>query len=853
MTLWGHCYEEGSLSLPYLAFVEAIRSYVLDRETDELKKELGSGASDVARIVSEVREKLRVEPREAQNPEEDRYRLMQSVTSFLANAANVKPMLVVLEDLHDADKGTLEMLSYVSRNLTGKRLIIIGTYRDVEVDRNHPLSAALAELRRVSSFGRVLLRGLNVDEVRRMLARITHEEIPVGLAEAVHRQTEGNPLFVQEVVRYLTEEKLLKKADGRMVTDQASLELNIPEGLRDVIGKRLSHLSPECNQLLSAASIIGREFSLDTLRAVTNISEDTFINGLKEAVQLSILEERSQVGAIVYRFTHAFFRQTLYEEMIAPQRLQLHQQVARVLETQYEKRLGEHAVELAEHFSQSTDPADLKKAVEFSEMAAQRASGVYAYGEVVRMLDQALKVQRVLDLDDREKMCDLLLDLGEARNWAGEPQHSLDIELPEALSIAETIGDSKRVSRAFFIAMWSLSLSSGGAAYTGPQAAQWIEIAERYAEPGTLERAWADAGKSYRSCLRGSNEEGLPIAMQALEQARTFGDKELIAMISSCLVLFGLAPWSVNEALELAEELAKIGVTGLTSGYSYAYGAFLICGNRRRAEDMIPIGKDYASRTGQFLAVATSMSLDASQALLDGNLEEAVEILERIIEVYQVNDERGVNPQALFVGLRAIIYLGINGEYRDRPLWKIIPEWLRTPAFRYVPLYMAHREHTGEVNERLDWMLERRPNITTRDDLTHFWLDIAYLESAVMAGHHNAAELLLERFKDNTLATTGVYWPTCIARQLGTAAAMLERHDEAREHYKEANRLCTEMRFKPELALTRLQLAELLLDHYPGEKKEALEHLDFAIKEFREMKMQPSLERALRRKEILKA
>jgi predicted ATPase len=124
-----------------------------------------------------------VEPREAQNPEEDRYRLMQAVASFLSNAAKVKPMLIILEDLHDADKGTLEMLSYVSRNLTGKRLLIIGTYRDVEVDRSHPLSAALAELRRVSSFGRVLLRGLNVDEVRRMLARITHEEIPVGLAK----------------------------------------------------------------------------------------------------------------------------------------------------------------------------------------------------------------------------------------------------------------------------------------------------------------------------------------------------------------------------------------------------------------------------------------------------------------------------------------------------------------------------------------------------------------------------------------------------------------------------------------------------------------------------------------------
>src|SRR5512136_3201803 len=97
---------------------------------------------------------------------------MQAVTGFLTNAACVQPLLVVLEDLHDADKGTLDMLTHVSRNLTSARLLIVGTYRDIEVDRTHPLSAALAELRRVSTFGRVLLRGLNADEVRRMLRSI---------------------------------------------------------------------------------------------------------------------------------------------------------------------------------------------------------------------------------------------------------------------------------------------------------------------------------------------------------------------------------------------------------------------------------------------------------------------------------------------------------------------------------------------------------------------------------------------------------------------------------------------------------------------------------------------------------
>ena len=129
MTLVGHCYEEGSLSLPYLAFVEAMRSYVLERDADDLKRDLGSGAAEVARIVSEVRERVQVEPSESGDPEEDRYRLLQAVSGFLRNAATVQPLLVVLEDLHDADRGSLEMLVHVARNLSGARLLILGTYR----------------------------------------------------------------------------------------------------------------------------------------------------------------------------------------------------------------------------------------------------------------------------------------------------------------------------------------------------------------------------------------------------------------------------------------------------------------------------------------------------------------------------------------------------------------------------------------------------------------------------------------------------------------------------------------------------------------------------------------------------
>jgi tetratricopeptide (TPR) repeat protein len=166
---------------------------------------------------------------------------------------------------------------------------------------------------------------------------------------------------------------------------------------------------------------------------------------------------------------------------------------------------------------------------------------------------------------------------------------------------------------------------------------------------------------------------------------------------------------------------------------------------------------------------------------------------------------------------------------------------------------LAHQGDFDEVKEILERIVVNRPDIGTDEDMWTIRDDAINLETALLVGHKQSAELLLNRFRDTGICTTGDTSPMCVLRLMGDAATLLERYDEAREHYKEASRICTEMRYRPELALSRLGLAELLLDHYPSEKAEALEHLDFAINEFREMKMQPSLERALRHKDILKA
>ncbi len=472
------------------------------------------------------------------------------------------------------------------------------------------------------------MRGLNADEVSRMLKSITHDEVPWGLARAIHNQTEGNPLFVQEVIRYLTEQKLLIRAGGKMLAIGAtSLEMSIPEGLRDVIGRRLSSLTESCNRLLSMAAVVGREFRLDVLQKVAGLTEEALLISIEEAKRVAIVEERTAVGAKVsYRFAHAFFRTILYEENIAPRRIRLHQQVARALEEVHAGRLPEHAAELAEHFSYSTEAVDLTKAVGYGEMAAQRATDVYDYGEAVRLLQQALKVQEVLDPNDKAKQCDLLTALGIALFRTLQQNRAVSVEFAQALVLADEMADRKRAA---MICYWAARAvySKGTAAHGSRELLQWSERADHYADQNTIERGWVDYNLGQVKCIRGIQAEGLPLILRAIASARTSGNRELLMNACRVWTYFGQMPWSdVREGLEIAEEMATGGTVDALLG---SMGTFLMYGRRDKAEDVAHVVRELAATTGDIRHVTLSHLVEYAFALWDGRLDEAVELLER--------------------------------------------------------------------------------------------------------------------------------------------------------------------------------------------------------------------------------
>jgi len=851
--LVGHCYEEGSLSLPYLPFVEAMRSYVLTREPDDLRRDLGSGATEVARLVSEVRDRLQVELRPPGDPEDDRWRLLQAVSGFLHSASMIQPLLLVLEDLHDADRGTIDLLLHLARNLQGARILIVGTYRDVEVDRGHPLSSALAELRRAGSLLRVPLRGLTVDEVQRMMSMVRGQEVPWSRAEAIHRQTEGNPLFVQEVLRYLVEEGIVVREAGRYLLTDA--EAGIPEGLRDVVGKRLSRLSEKTNQVLSVAAVIGREFRLDVLQKVAGLPEEELYGTLEEATERAVVEQRQAVGWVVFRFTHAFFRQTLYEEIFVPRRIRLHQQVGNALEEVYGRRLEEHAAELAEHFVQSTESSDLDKALRYCELAAERSMQVFAYGEAIRHLERALSTQEVLDPDDKAKRCRLLLLLAEALGPAGEPQRAADQVAEEAFALAEAVHDSALASEACAVAFDSLTRHGGVSGSAGGAGPRWAERADRHAMPGTAARVYADLALGLVAWGERRFADRSISYRRALDGARRLGEPRLL-FDCGVYMLSGMDLGSWQEILALASELAGLpregtGSLTLAEVLNSCASSLLAAGDRDSAEALWRELGEMNSRTGDRFLAVRSATLAITVATLDGELERAVDAAANFSALAEEAGSPLYGLQAGMRAMRANIYLGRVQVALDGLIRFQEARGRDNPERR--ALCLAYLGQTADGEDLLDDYMTRWSSSPPGPE-TGLAEVLYLLELAVLLEKHDAAGLLSSLLRPLAhLLSTRDLDLNCVARHLGAAAALLDNRDDARTLYEQALAVCGKVRFRPEIALTRLQLAELMLDHYPNEQVTARTHLDFAIEEFRAMKMQPALERALGHKGLLKA
>src|SRR5712671_2486882 len=323
------------------------------------------------------------------DPEGQRYRLFEAVAGMLAVASRARPILLLFDDLHWADNPTLLLLRHVMRSASMASLAIVVTYRESELDRTHPLAEMLTTLRREPGITRLALRGLKITHVKALVNSIVGPNAPSQLSQMVMDSTDGNPFFATEMLQHLKETGAIARVSGMTGRTIEIGDLGLSEGIKEVIGQRLSRLSDACNRLLSIASVIGREFDATLLEAIADLPGSEPLDAIEEATRAQLVSESQEVSGR-FEFMHALIRETLYSELSSPRRARLHRLVADAIERLTQNMPNPPLAELAHHFSQAASAGAVDKAVDYATRAGDQAADGLAHEQAARLFDLAL-------------------------------------------------------------------------------------------------------------------------------------------------------------------------------------------------------------------------------------------------------------------------------------------------------------------------------------------------------------------------------------------------------------------------------------------------------------------------------
>lgn len=442
--LIGQCHEQSD-SAEYFPFRTILSAYLAtlppELHAPELQTCLAAITElvpDVVRYVPELPALPELEPRQEQ------LRVLSSVTHLIAQAARRRPWILMLENLHWADQSTIELLRYLGRQTPGMPLLLIGTFRDTELDEDHVLRHALRELGRFPGYDNMVLERLDQAGVAELLAVQWGMPAPNDLTELIYRQTEGNPLYVETIARELREEGALTQVNGTLAAP-AVQDVRLPSNVRDAVWRRIRRLSPDTQTLLRTASVLGPVFQFEHLRAMSDLPEWEILEHLDMALERRLLQEVA--GGSMLRFSHAEIHAVLYADQGAFRRRGLHRLAAEVIEQQAGEHARLYAAELAHH---SIEASEWERALEYTTEAARQAAAVYANERALQWYNRALTT---LDHLERTGAADML-----ARRLEIEQKTTMILELigrweaahgvyDRALSLAEATSARQVLAR----------------------------------------------------------------------------------------------------------------------------------------------------------------------------------------------------------------------------------------------------------------------------------------------------------------------------------------------------------------------------------------------------------------------
>jgi DNA-binding SARP family transcriptional activator len=438
LVLYGRC-DEG-FSVPYQPFVEALQPYLRVIDVDWLHANLGDLAPHLGRLVPELAGLG--DPGRA-DLESERFALFEAVAALVAAITRNQRALLIVDDLHWAARPTLLLLRHLIRCNRSLRLLIVGSYRETELETGHPLGELLAHLQRDSRVDRLDVSGLNEPAIAALLqASLGYSPADVsGLVQLLEAQTAGNPFFIRELLAHLSESSARISDRWHPDPDDPATQLDVPRGLRQVIIQRITRLSAPAQRTLRVAAVAGPTFSFRLLERVLG-ERAGVLDGLDEAVTAGLLAEAEHTD---YAFAHALVRQTIYEDLGAARRMRLHRQLGEALETLDDA--GAHVEALAHHFSQAAADGQAEKAADYALAAGHSAAARVGYEQAAAHYQRGLHALTLDTQSHQQRRCELLLGLGAACWDAGELDKARHA-YKQVAGLAEQLGDANALARA---------------------------------------------------------------------------------------------------------------------------------------------------------------------------------------------------------------------------------------------------------------------------------------------------------------------------------------------------------------------------------------------------------------------
>ncbi len=652
--LFGHCEED--LSTPYQLFAEALGHFVAHAPEEQLVAHVESHGSELFRLVPSLANRIPdLPPSRATDSDTERFLLFDAVVGLLSSVGVDQPVVLVLDDLQWADRGSLLVLRHLANSDVPMRLLVVGTYRETELAHAHALVETLAALRRQEGVTRIELGGLDDTGVAALMEAAAGYELEgeaVGLAHAIYRETDGNPFFVIEVLRNLVETGSIRQNSEGRWEPMSTLDLTaLPNSVREVIAARVLRLGPDAGRVLGVASVIGRDFDLDLLSRATAVSEDELLDILEAAAAVALVRELTGVTGR-YNFAHALIQHTLYQDMGPNRRARAHRQVAEALEDLCGDHTESRVGELARHWISATQPIDLTKAIAYSKQAGDAALAALAPADALHHYAQAVDLYSQTPDPDPVLAVDLTIGLGTAQRQMGDPVFR--DTLLDAARRAAAIDDTDRLVSA------AVANDRGFFSIAGAIDSDKIEILEvalgRLA-PDRPERALVLASLASELTYGSPLERRRALADEAVAIAESSGDDATVVWVLNHVYVPLLVPQLVEASLDrTADALIRAERSGdpvlkfFAAGFRACTATYLgDVEETNRQLESLPV---WAGQLDQLSLKWVSAWVRGGQAQIAGDIDEA----ERLAtEALQLGTDCGEPDAANFFGAQLMI------------------------------------------------------------------------------------------------------------------------------------------------------------------------------------------------------